>query len=86
MMERLKLKTLGLDLLLDVVSAFGKFASISCNGLWTIPTAFIHRTMNSTTMCLLPGQIGEGNNDNDSTQCANVQYNIVASGSPYAAD
>lgn len=81
MMERLKLRTLELEF---VISAFGNFASIFLQ--WTRPTTFIHRTMNSTTMCLLLERTGEFDSDKDLNQCADMQYNIVASVLLYAAD
>lgn len=69
-----------------------KFVAFSASGnfcfhlQWTRPMSFIHKTMSSTIMCLLLERIGELDDDIKSNQCADVQYNIVASDSLYAAD
>lgn len=64
MMERLKLQTLGLELEFVAVSAFGNLCFHFL--LWTRPTS-VHKTMNSTAMCLSLEQTGK----TDNNMCSN---------------
>lgn len=69
MFDGAKLKTMELEFV--EVSAFGIFCSHFLQ--WTRPTSFIHKTMNSTAMCLLPEQTGHFENNQHSNQCADMQ-------------